>query len=121
MSSHYLNPSASPSEGDNTPPPAPTAGMVMTFGASGFFGYGPVNSPDNADITSLYTTMTKPYAVLRPGTDAVWWSTFQQDELEDSRNWSKDAVRAALIERHKSWKDPVIQKIIRECNCQMFT
>jgi hypothetical protein len=65
--------------------------MVFEFGGNGFFGYSS-GSPVSAQ-------------------SLMWWSTFETSQLPDTKRIETAAVKAALLERHKNWKDPVVQDI----------
>jgi 2-polyprenyl-6-methoxyphenol hydroxylase-like FAD-dependent oxidoreductase len=72
--------------------------MVFTFGGNGFFGYsssGPVSTQS-----------------------LMWWSTFESASLPDTQNLDVAKITADLGERHKDWKDPIIQDIIRNAAVQ---
>ena len=88
---------------------APYSPVVMTFGAEGFFGYGPSTSSLQRDPSQdglAYDTV-KPF-----GPEAMWWSTYSQEEVSEKKDIDSSLIRQQLLERHAKWKDPVIQKII---------
>jgi 2-polyprenyl-6-methoxyphenol hydroxylase-like FAD-dependent oxidoreductase len=72
--------------------------MVFTFGRNGFFGYA---SGSPADEHSL-----------------MWWSTFETNSLPATENIDTTAIKTELVKRHKDWKDPVIQDIIKKAEIQ---
>lgn len=66
--------------------------MVFSFGGNGFFGYssgGPASSQQ-----------------------LMWWSTYETSSLPSSTPLDPLAIKAALLERHQHWRDPIIQDII---------
>ena len=68
--------------------------MTLTFGADGFFGYGPCpRTQDDAD-------------------QAVWWSTYQVAQLPEKGDLDLDDIKRQLQQRHSHWNDPVVQKIV---------
>ncbi|KAI9881246.1 MAG: hypothetical protein M1830_005532 [Pleopsidium flavum] len=75
--------------------------MTMTFGPHGFFGYGPVTSADKNSPKTF-------------GPRAFWWSNYELDQLPNTKAIDKDHIRNQLQERHHTWKDPVIRKIISD-------
>jgi len=81
--------------------------MTMAFGAHGFFGYGPVTSANLEHESDKEARNTF-------GPRAVWWSTYQRDQLPDTKAIDKDRIREQLQERHRTWRDPVIRKIITD-------
>ena len=88
---------------------APYSPVVMTFGAEGFFGYGPSTSPSECDTDQdgLGTEKVKPF-----GPEAMWWSTYEEEDLPEKKDIDSSIIRQQLIDRHAKWQDPVIQKII---------
>ncbi|KAF2678341.1 FAD/NAD(P)-binding domain-containing protein [Lentithecium fluviatile CBS 122367] len=66
--------------------------MVFGFGRNGFFGYSSGSPPSARSL--------------------MWWSTFETSQLPDPKKIDLTAVKAALLERHKHWKDPIVQDII---------
>jgi 2-polyprenyl-6-methoxyphenol hydroxylase-like FAD-dependent oxidoreductase len=72
--------------------------MVFTFGSNGFFGY---SSSAPASEQSL-----------------MWWSTFETDALPETKNIDIKDIKQQLVQRHKHWKDPVIQDIIARVEVQ---
>jgi 2-polyprenyl-6-methoxyphenol hydroxylase-like FAD-dependent oxidoreductase len=72
--------------------------MVFTFGGNGFFGYsssGPVSAQS-----------------------LMWWSTFETSSLPGTQHLDVMKIKADLEERHKNWKDPIIQDIIHNAGVQ---
>lgn len=72
--------------------------MVFEFGGNGFFGYssgGPL-----------------------PQKQLMWWSTFETSTLPDTKNIDPLLVQLALFDRHKQWKDPIVQHIIRNAQVE---
>ncbi|KAI9775598.1 MAG: hypothetical protein M1839_000999 [Geoglossum umbratile] len=91
---------------------APNAPVVMTFGAQGFFGYAPANSGKK---------LSDAESALSYGSDAMWWSSFEEAEApKDTKNFDKNLIREQLIERHKNWKDPVIQHCINNAEISLI-
>jgi len=77
----------------------------MTFGAQGFFGYGPACSGGKLSDAE--------HAHPAYGSEAMWWSTYEEAEVPtDAKKYDKSLIRQQLIERHGNWKDPVIQYCI---------
>ena len=81
--------------------------MGVVFGANGFFGYGYNTSSPEGQKKNL------PYEACDPGDEASWWSTYYLDVCPDWRSLDSDDAQRQLIARHSSWKNPVIQKIIK--------
>ena len=73
--------------------------MHFTFGGNGFFGYAPA-SQSTSDPSLM------------------WWSTFETASLPSSSSIDPQAIKAALQERHKKWRDPVIQHITQEAEVE---
>jgi 2-polyprenyl-6-methoxyphenol hydroxylase-like FAD-dependent oxidoreductase len=72
--------------------------MVFTFGRNGFFGYsssGPISAQS-----------------------LMWWSTFETFSLPHAQNLDVAKIKADLVERHKHWKDPIVQSIIQDAEVQ---
>ncbi|KAF2632007.1 FAD/NAD(P)-binding domain-containing protein [Macroventuria anomochaeta] len=72
--------------------------MVFEFGGNGFFGYasgGPVSAKQ-----------------------LMWWSTFETSSLPDTRDVDPQAIKHALLERHKNWKDPVVVDIVKNADVE---
>ncbi|OCL08322.1 hypothetical protein AOQ84DRAFT_388938 [Glonium stellatum] len=67
--------------------------MVFTFGGNGFFGYG---SAGPVEANKM-----------------MWWSTYQSQTVPNRKTLDVAAVKKQLQDRHRSWKDPVIQDIIK--------
>lgn len=78
----------------------------MTFGAHGFFGYGPCS------LTAAANKADRIPSPDAPISEAVWWSTYQVDTLPSGTNIDPTAIKAQLQERHSHWKDPVIREIV---------
>lgn len=73
--------------------------MNVVFGANGFFGYG-YSSSDERDTR-------------KPGKEAAWWSTYTLAECpKDWRRIDRDDAKRQLEERHRTWKNEVIQRIL---------
>jgi len=72
--------------------------MVFTFGGNGFFGY------------SSGAPMSE--------NQLMWWSTFETSALPDTKDVDPRTIKDALFERHKHWKDPVVQQIIRNAEIE---
>ncbi|KAF2471880.1 FAD/NAD(P)-binding domain-containing protein [Lindgomyces ingoldianus] len=72
--------------------------MVFTFGGAGFFGYSS-GGPASAE-------------------SVMWWSTFETSSLPSTNDINPTEIKKALIERHKNWKDPVLQDIILKAEVQ---
>ncbi|KAI9826908.1 MAG: hypothetical protein M1832_005847 [Thelocarpon impressellum] len=91
----------------------PRSPVVMTFGKEGSFGYGPfTNAAPGGALTKeqVIDGVVLPYGPL-----AMWWSAYSQDEAPNTKSpLDKDAVRRQLIENHGRWRDPVIQRLIRD-------
>ncbi|KAL8861870.1 MAG: hypothetical protein Q9178_001739 [Gyalolechia marmorata] len=84
----------------------PRGRMTVTFGSHGFFGYG---ASTIAPQSNHFAECTVPM-----GDEAVWWSTYESNDLPDTRNLDRKNIRRQLKERHTGWKDPVVQKIVDE-------
>ncbi|OCK98816.1 FAD/NAD(P)-binding domain-containing protein [Cenococcum geophilum 1.58] len=67
--------------------------MVFTFGRNGFFGYGSVGPAETNNM--------------------MWWSTYQSATVPNRKILDAAAVKKQLQDRHRNWKDPVIQDIIK--------
>jgi 2-polyprenyl-6-methoxyphenol hydroxylase-like FAD-dependent oxidoreductase len=75
--------------------------MNVVFGANGFFGYGYSSSE-----------ATDPQ---KHGSEAAWWSTYSLAECPtDWRKIDRDDAKRQLAERHGSWKNTVVQRIIEK-------
>ncbi|KAH0559462.1 hypothetical protein GP486_004024 [Trichoglossum hirsutum] len=102
-----------PSQPENCIWKAPNAPVVMTFGAEGFFGYSPADSGKKLSDAE--------FALPEYGSEAMWWSSFEEtEEPKDTKNFDKNLIREQLIERHKNWKDPVVQDCIRNAEISLF-
>ncbi|KAJ4359398.1 hypothetical protein N0V95_002229 [Ascochyta clinopodiicola] len=66
--------------------------MVFTFGPSGSFGYCSA-APQEKQLVG-------------------WWSNWRLADIPESNSVDPEDVRKQLLDRHGSWKDPVIQEII---------
>jgi 2-polyprenyl-6-methoxyphenol hydroxylase-like FAD-dependent oxidoreductase len=94
---------------------ASQSSVVMTFGAEGFFGYGPCNTSPDSGPQQLTLSEIKENKVFPYGSHAMWWSTFSVDEPPKSHKIiDREAIHAQLLERHSKWRDPVIQKILSD-------
>ncbi|KAB8239130.1 hypothetical protein ETB97_012820 [Aspergillus alliaceus] len=80
--------------------------MNFIIGGNGFFGYFYSDSAPSAPHRD------SPYHVSEPGESLGWWSTYQVDECPNPKTIDKEDVARQLRERHRSWKDPVIQKVL---------
>ena len=72
--------------------------MVFTFGSNGFFGYsssGPISTQS-----------------------LMWWSTYETSSLPYAQNLDVAKIKADLVKRHKHWKDPIVQSIVRDAEVQ---
>jgi len=92
---------------------SPQGLVVMTFGAEGFFGYGPSTTAPGSILRKENLTQD---IVLPYGREGMWWSTYMQEAVPDIKRIDKDEIRRQLLKRHGKWKDPIIQKIITESN-----
>jgi 2-polyprenyl-6-methoxyphenol hydroxylase-like FAD-dependent oxidoreductase len=66
--------------------------MVLTFGPSGSFGYCSA-APQERRLVG-------------------WWSNWRLADIPESNSVDPEEVHKQLLDRHGSWKDPVIQGII---------
>jgi 2-polyprenyl-6-methoxyphenol hydroxylase-like FAD-dependent oxidoreductase len=66
--------------------------MVFTFGPSGSFGYCSA-APQDKQLVG-------------------WWSNWRLADIPESNLINAEEVYKQLLDRHGSWKDPVIQEII---------
>jgi 2-polyprenyl-6-methoxyphenol hydroxylase-like FAD-dependent oxidoreductase len=66
--------------------------MVFTFGPSGSFGYCSA-APQERRLVG-------------------WWSNWRLADIPESNSVDPEEVHKQLLDRHGSWKDPVIQGII---------
>jgi 2-polyprenyl-6-methoxyphenol hydroxylase-like FAD-dependent oxidoreductase len=80
--------------------------MNFVMGGNGFFGYFIAESAVDAPLRD------SPYHVSAPGDSVAWWSTYSVDECPDAKTVDKQDILRQLRERHKDWKDPVIQKVL---------
>jgi len=75
--------------------------MNVVFGANGFFGYG---------YSSSKATDAQKY-----GSEAAWWSTYSLAECPaDWRRIDRYDAKCQLVERHLSWRNRVIQRIMED-------
>lgn len=81
--------------------------MNFVFGGNGFFGYFFSESAASAEHRD------SPYHVSEPGDSLAWWSTYEIGKCPDPKALDMDAVTRQLRERHASWKDPVVQTILK--------
>ena len=79
---------------------------TMIFGADGFFGYGACSTRAESSHNAI--------SQCAPGVQAVWWSTYALELLIPREEINKDDIIRQLQSRHSGWKDPVIQKVIKE-------
>ena len=74
----------------------------MTFGSTGFFAYTPYSSTSDGG----------------PGSRGMWWSTYTADPAEVDRKTTispeDPTLLQSLHERHGSWADPCIQRILSD-------
>ncbi|KAI9805482.1 MAG: hypothetical protein M1825_000733 [Sarcosagium campestre] len=110
MPSSYL----SEGNADGTKRPA----FTMTFGAEGFFGYGPCSTPAGYVAPSDADPATY---VAPVGDRAMWWSTFESDEVQDMKSIDVDEVRAKLRQRHGDWADPVVRRLAQDMEIELLT
>lgn len=90
--------------------------VVMTFGASGFIGYGPASTAAHSDPDSQ-----KPEN-LEPGPRAMWWATYNDVRLANypfdtsapAEVLTEEETRAAFTRRHGDWVDPTIRRLIAD-------
>ena len=96
--------------GQNYPP----GQLTLTLGSHGFFGYGPCNltPSSNGAYQSQYGTNRADRIPSTPAKDAVWWSTYQVQDLPDSNNLDFEDIKSQLQNRHSNFKNPIIQNII---------
>ena len=98
----------------------PPGTMSIVFGPNGFMGYGYITSK-HTDANAAETAKTE------TGDVAVFWSTFHSSSenpfplprsTEAGRRarpheFDHSAALRALLSRHKSWKNPTIQSILK--------
>ncbi|KAI9799616.1 MAG: hypothetical protein M1833_003931 [Piccolia ochrophora] len=112
MPSSYLQQPATDLKGEPV-----TSPFTLTFGAAGFFGYGPSDSPagykvpENVDLTSFVSPV---------GPTAMWWSTFESAEVPDIKAIDKEDIKRQLKARHGDWNDPVIRKLVEDVNIDLM-
>ncbi len=101
----------------------PPGVMSIVFGPNGFFGHGYVTSttphpdPDSSTV-----------AAARPGDVSVFWSTFASksenpfplpthttsgDTRAKPYEFDRSAALKTLLARHRNWKNPTIQAILK--------
>ena len=88
-------------------PNHPPGQLTLTFGAHGFFGYGPCAlSPPTNNATHTLTTSPS---------QAVWWSTYQTANPPEAERNNLDFadIKRQLQQRHSNWHDPTIRNIIK--------
>lgn len=105
MKTDSLNPATSGQSGvggfHNTTIPSVIAdnkAMVFEFGGNGFFGYSSGGPPSEKQL--------------------MWWSTFETSSLLDTKDIDPRDIKYALMERHKHWKDPIVQDTIRNADVE---
>lgn len=74
--------------------------MVFTFGPTGSFGY----------------CSAAPAAQRKLG----WWSNWGVSQVPRQNVLSAETIRKQLQERHGTWKDPVIQRIIQSATTDLI-
>jgi 2-polyprenyl-6-methoxyphenol hydroxylase-like FAD-dependent oxidoreductase len=75
------------------------------FGSDGFFGYGYSSSSPDEPNRHL------PHLIANPGTEAIWWSTYELSSCPDSRHIDREDAKRQLIARHSSWNNVTIRKV----------
>lgn len=80
--------------------------MNFVFGGNGFFGYFFAESQESSPYRD------SPFHVSEPGQSLAWWSSFTADECPMPGALDMEAVKHQLRQRHKDWKDPVVQKVL---------
>jgi 2-polyprenyl-6-methoxyphenol hydroxylase-like FAD-dependent oxidoreductase len=48
----------------------------------------------------------------------MWWSTFETSTLPDTKDVDPLVIQLALFDRHKHWKDPVVQHVIKNAEVE---
>ncbi len=86
--------------------------MNFVFGGNGFFGYFFSESSASAPHRD------SPYHVSEPGDTLAWWSTYAVAECPTPSTLDVAAVTRQLRERHGSWKDPVIQRVLQSLDVE---
>lgn len=81
--------------------------MNFVFGGNGFFGYFFSESIEYSPHRD------SPYHISEPGDSLAWWSTYTADECPTPGTLDREAVTRQIRERHKNWKDPVVQKVLQ--------
>lgn len=96
--------------------------VVMTFGAEGFFGYGPCETDLTSGSPHLTAAEIKSNKRLPYGPRTMWWSTFEADEPENlTTSMDVKAVREQLLARHSNWQDPFIRKVLADPHISVMT
>ena len=85
----------------------------MTFGPNGFFGYGISSSAPDTDVHS-----SKPPTY---GLGGMWWSTCECADVPEKKDFDHHEIKKKLLERHAGWKEPTIQRIIKEATVELAT
>jgi 2-polyprenyl-6-methoxyphenol hydroxylase-like FAD-dependent oxidoreductase len=68
--------------------------MIFTFGPTGSFGYCSAAPEEERKLG--------------------WWSNWRQPNIPDGNIVDVEDIRKQLHERHGTWRDPVIQRIIKQ-------
>ncbi|ETN42805.1 uncharacterized protein HMPREF1541_01963 [Cyphellophora europaea CBS 101466] len=98
--------------------------MSITFGPNGFFGCGFFSTAPSSLASPL--TLSTAESAPEPGSTAGWWSTFAADDPwpyhtrndhgsrpKPQQDFDRDTALKDLLARHKHWKDPSVQAILR--------
>ncbi len=48
----------------------------------------------------------------------MWWSTYETSSLPQSTTIDPTTIKAALLKRHKTWKDPILQNIVQNAEVE---
>lgn len=86
--------------------------MNFVFGNNGFFGYYFSESADSEPHRD------SPYHISEPGDRLFWWSTYGISQCPNPKSIDTEDVTRQLLERHKSWGDPVIQRILNSLHVE---
>lgn len=86
--------------------------MALNFGGNGFFGYCFAETSKDAETRHI------PSGEALPGNKLMWWSTFEIAECPDPKSVDVEAILKDVRERHGSWSNPVIQKILAKAQIQ---
>ena len=78
--------------------------LTLTFGADGFFGYGPC-TPSQLNHKANHIPDTS-------ASQAVWWSTYQIPTLPEKDNPDFEDIKGQLQQRHSHWNNSVIRDIV---------